>query len=82
MEGSRVFAERRVKFSRPLPIFCMFILLENFDADIRDCFVESVDESKFLKLKSLLTNGSNIETYEWIAGMSTYNSNGKDIKKI
>jgi hypothetical protein len=58
----------------------MAALLENFDVDVRDRFVESVGESKFSELKPMLIDGSYIEMHQWLSSILTANNDGEDIK--
>ena len=62
-------------FSRAFLIFCITSLLENLeDTYIKDGFFDSIGKSKFHQLKSLLIDGSYIDSYQLMLGIVSRNS--------
>ena len=62
------------RLSRPFPIICIVVFLENFDVNVRDRFVESVGESKVAELNPLVIGGSYIEMYPYLLRMLAANN--------
>jgi len=80
-EGDYISARR---LSRVFPIVCVMSFLDSadFNADLRDQFIEAVGESKLGKLKPLLIYGSYVITYKYCSEILAENNNEQDIRPI
>ena len=80
-EGDQVSARR---LSRAFPIVCVMSFLDSVDfyTDLRDQFIEAVEESKLGELKTQLIDGSYIRTYNYCSEILAENNDGQDIRLI
>tara|TARA_B100000795_G_scaffold207539_1_gene161022 strand:+ start:2617 stop:3183 length:567 start_codon:yes stop_codon:yes gene_type:complete len=80
-EGDHISARR---LSRAFPIVCVMSFLDSvdFNADLRDQFIEAVGESKLGELKPQLIDGSYVRTYKYCSEILAANNDDQDIRSI
>ena len=68
-------------------LLCVLYPLEScnsvdFDADLRDQFIDYVGESKLVNLKPQLVDGSYVQIYQVCSSMLAENNGGQNIKSL